>query len=111
MSHTTVDSPVGPLTLVAHDDVLSGLYMTGQRHRPAQDAFGRGKALWGASGLMVLLTAAVLFVPDVRRIRRRAGDGGTGTGTGTDEANTSGAAAVPGPGTSADAEGPVRRAG
>jgi methylated-DNA-[protein]-cysteine S-methyltransferase len=40
MSHTTVDSPVGPLTLVAHDDVLSGLYMTGQRHRPAQDAFG-----------------------------------------------------------------------
>ena len=40
MSHTTVDSPVGPLTLVAHDGVLSGLYMTGQRHRPADDSFG-----------------------------------------------------------------------
>ncbi|MER5267087.1 methylated-DNA--[protein]-cysteine S-methyltransferase [Actinosynnema sp. NPDC002837] len=40
MSHTTVDSPVGPLTLVAHGDVLSGLYMTGQRYRPADDAFG-----------------------------------------------------------------------
>jgi methylated-DNA-[protein]-cysteine S-methyltransferase len=40
MSHTTVDSPVGQLTLVAHDGVLSGLYMTGQRYRPADDAFG-----------------------------------------------------------------------
>ncbi|PSL54103.1 methylated-DNA-[protein]-cysteine S-methyltransferase [Saccharothrix carnea] len=40
MSHTTVDSPVGPLTLVAHDEVLSGLYMTEQRYRPADDTFG-----------------------------------------------------------------------
>ncbi|NUT48952.1 MAG: methylated-DNA--[protein]-cysteine S-methyltransferase [Saccharothrix sp.] len=40
MSHTTVDSPVGPLTLVARDGVLSGLYMTDQRYRPAADAFG-----------------------------------------------------------------------
>ena len=40
MSHTTVDSPVGPLTLVARDGVLSGLYMTEQRHRPADETFG-----------------------------------------------------------------------
>lgn len=40
MCHTAVDSPVGPLTLVAHDGVLSGLYMTDQRHRPADETFG-----------------------------------------------------------------------
>jgi methylated-DNA-[protein]-cysteine S-methyltransferase len=35
-----VDSPVGPLTLVAHDGVLAGLYMRDQRHRPPQETFG-----------------------------------------------------------------------
>jgi methylated-DNA-[protein]-cysteine S-methyltransferase len=35
-----VDSPVGPLTLVCSDGVLSGLYLHEQRHRPAQDTFG-----------------------------------------------------------------------
>jgi methylated-DNA-[protein]-cysteine S-methyltransferase len=38
--HTVVDSPYGPLTLVATDGVLSGLYMAGQRHRPAEETFG-----------------------------------------------------------------------
>ncbi|MFE5811438.1 methylated-DNA--[protein]-cysteine S-methyltransferase [Streptomyces sp. NPDC056491] len=38
--HTVVDSPYGPLTLVATAGVLSGLYMTGQRHRPAEEFFG-----------------------------------------------------------------------
>ncbi|MFF0449769.1 methylated-DNA--[protein]-cysteine S-methyltransferase [Streptomyces sp. NPDC004609] len=38
--HTVVDSPYGPLTLVATDGVLSGLYMTDQRHRPDESAFG-----------------------------------------------------------------------
>ncbi|GAA1596634.1 methylated-DNA--[protein]-cysteine S-methyltransferase [Streptomyces globosus] len=38
--HTVVDSPYGPLTLVASDGVLCGLYMVGQRHRPAEEAFG-----------------------------------------------------------------------
>lgn len=38
--HTVIDSPYGPLTLVADDGVLSGLYMTDQRHRPAQETFG-----------------------------------------------------------------------
>ncbi|AZM56584.1 cysteine methyltransferase [Streptomyces sp. WAC 01529] len=38
--HTLIDSPYGPLTLVATDGVLSGLYMTEQRHRPAEETFG-----------------------------------------------------------------------
>lgn len=38
--HTVVDSPYGPLTLVATDGVLSALYMTGQRHRPPEESFG-----------------------------------------------------------------------
>ncbi|WP_367046313.1 methylated-DNA--[protein]-cysteine S-methyltransferase [Streptomyces sp. Je 1-332] len=38
--HTLIDSPYGPLTLVATDGVLSGLYMTEQRHRPPEETFG-----------------------------------------------------------------------
>ncbi|WP_019631696.1 methylated-DNA--[protein]-cysteine S-methyltransferase [Actinomadura atramentaria] len=38
--HTVVDSPVGPLTLVADDDGLRGLYMDAQRHRPENATFG-----------------------------------------------------------------------
>ncbi|QGV77769.1 methylated-DNA--[protein]-cysteine S-methyltransferase [Streptomyces ficellus] len=38
--HTVTDSPYGPLTLVATDGLLSGLYMTDQRHRPPQETFG-----------------------------------------------------------------------
>lgn len=39
-THTTVDSPVGPLTLVALDGVLTGLYMDKQRHLPDPSTFG-----------------------------------------------------------------------
>ncbi len=38
--HTVIDSPYGLLTLVATDGVLSGLYMTDQRHRPPEETFG-----------------------------------------------------------------------
>ncbi|MGH4029149.1 methylated-DNA--[protein]-cysteine S-methyltransferase [Actinomycetota bacterium Odt1-20B] len=38
--HTLMDSPYGPLTLVATDGTLSGLYMTDQRHRPPEETFG-----------------------------------------------------------------------
>jgi len=38
--HTVIDSPYGPLTLVADDGVLCGLYMTDQRHRPLEETFG-----------------------------------------------------------------------
>jgi MFS family permease len=37
---------------------------------PAEDAFGRTAALWGCSALVVLVTAAVLAVPDVRNLWR-----------------------------------------
>ncbi|MEU5666905.1 methylated-DNA--[protein]-cysteine S-methyltransferase [Streptomyces longwoodensis] len=39
-AHTVIDSPYGPLTLVADDGVLCGLYMTDQRHRPPEESFG-----------------------------------------------------------------------
>ncbi|MER5213580.1 methylated-DNA--[protein]-cysteine S-methyltransferase [Streptomyces sp. NPDC002838] len=38
--HTVIDSLYGPLTLVADDGVLCGLYMTDQRHRPGEETFG-----------------------------------------------------------------------
>ncbi|MCX5371904.1 methylated-DNA--[protein]-cysteine S-methyltransferase [Streptomyces sp. NBC_00103] len=48
--HTIVDSPFGPLTLVADDGVLCGLYMTEQRHRPPEENFGpRDDTLFGAA--------------------------------------------------------------
>ena len=39
-THTVVDSPVGPLTLVDDDGSLAGLYMHEQRHLPSAAAFG-----------------------------------------------------------------------
>jgi len=39
-THTVMDTPVGPLTLVATDGVLSGVYMHEQRHRPLEETFG-----------------------------------------------------------------------
>jgi len=48
-THSIADSPLGPLTLVADDGVLSGLYMTEQRHRPAEASFGeRDPAAFGS---------------------------------------------------------------
>ncbi|WP_260609722.1 MFS transporter [Streptomyces sp. WAC06614] len=38
---------------------------------PAESAFGRAPALWGCAALVVVPTALVLLVPDVRRITRR----------------------------------------
>ncbi|MFG2637658.1 methylated-DNA--[protein]-cysteine S-methyltransferase [Streptomyces sp. NPDC048362] len=43
--HTVIDSPYGPLTLVADQDgSLCGLYMVGQRHRPPEESFGQPAA-------------------------------------------------------------------
>jgi len=39
-SHIVIDSEVGPLTLVAEEGSLVGLYMDLQRHRPADDKLG-----------------------------------------------------------------------
>nr|WP_239146851.1 MFS transporter [Streptomyces sp. SID10815] len=41
---------------------------------PVQNAVGRPAALWGCSALVLLLTLAVLCVPDVRRLTRRPAD-------------------------------------
>ena len=40
ITHTIVDSHIGPLTLVASDGALSGLFMDDQRHRPDPSTFG-----------------------------------------------------------------------
>ncbi|GAA3234790.1 methylated-DNA--protein-cysteine methyltransferase [Streptomyces lavendulae subsp. lavendulae] len=39
-TYTEVESPLGTLTLVATDGVLSALYMTGHRHKPGEETFG-----------------------------------------------------------------------
>lgn len=41
-THTTIDSPIGALTLVARDGVLSGLYFPGHWHMPPPEVFGAG---------------------------------------------------------------------
>ncbi|MEU9864715.1 MFS transporter [Streptomyces sp. NPDC047971] len=38
---------------------------------PAESLFGRSTALWGSATLIVVVTALVLLVPDVRNLRRR----------------------------------------
>ncbi len=40
-THTVIDSPIGPLTLVADDGALAGLYMDTQRHLPDGSTRGR----------------------------------------------------------------------
>ncbi|TDB93121.1 methylated-DNA--[protein]-cysteine S-methyltransferase [Actinomadura sp. 7K534] len=39
-THVVVDSPVGPLTLMAQEGALCALYMEVQRHRPPAETFG-----------------------------------------------------------------------
>ena len=39
-THTVIDSPVGPLTIVAEDGQIRCLYMDLQRHRPDDDELG-----------------------------------------------------------------------
>ncbi|GHB26944.1 MFS transporter [Streptomyces viridiviolaceus] len=60
---------------------------------PAEVAFGRTASLWGCAALVVLVTAAVLCVPDVRNLRRRTTPVARGVPDGADG--------------SADAERPV----
>ncbi|GAA3867998.1 methylated-DNA--[protein]-cysteine S-methyltransferase [Tessaracoccus defluvii] len=40
MTWSTVDSPIGELTVVAEDGALVGLYMTGHRPAPDPESFG-----------------------------------------------------------------------
>lgn len=46
-AHTTVDSPIGPLTLVTRDGGLAGIFMTDHRHIPPQATFGPRVAVTG----------------------------------------------------------------
>jgi len=39
-THVVVDSPIGPLTLVAADGRLTGLYMDAEGHRPGDEVVG-----------------------------------------------------------------------
>ncbi|MFC7310662.1 MFS transporter [Streptomyces monticola] len=87
---------------------------------PAETAFGRTNALWGCAGLVVLVTAAVLCVPDVRNLTRRAETKETAHSEET-APHVSATVPVPHPdadadaagvpGASADAEGSLRRLG
>ncbi|GAA2612371.1 methylated-DNA--[protein]-cysteine S-methyltransferase [Streptomyces axinellae] len=43
-TYTVTDSPLGPLTLVATDGALSGVYMERQRHLPPKETFGEPDA-------------------------------------------------------------------
>ncbi|MFD7862426.1 MFS transporter [Streptomyces sp. NPDC057682] len=63
---------------------------------PAESLIGRSRALWGCAGLIVLVTALVLLVPDVRNLTRRT------------SATAAQGGDVP---ASADAEGAVGRLG
>jgi methylated-DNA-[protein]-cysteine S-methyltransferase len=40
-THVVVDSPIGPLTVVAADGRLTGLYMDAQRYRPGDEVAGQ----------------------------------------------------------------------
>ena len=39
-THAVVDGPLGPMTVVAQDGALAGLYLSDQRHLPPVDRFG-----------------------------------------------------------------------
>ncbi|MFJ7066097.1 MFS transporter [Streptomyces sp. NPDC101115] len=96
---------------------------------PAESVFGRSNALWGSAALIVVVTALVLLVPDVRNLTRRTkpvsgavpvpGTEGAGAAAPagvaaapSDPAATSDPAGASGPApgavASADAEGTVR---
>ncbi|MEU8617625.1 MFS transporter [Streptomyces sp. NPDC048623] len=91
---------------------------------PAESVFGRSNALWGSAALIVLVTALVLLVPDVRNLTRRtrrvtgaAADAAPGAAPASASGSAPGSAsgdAVPAAGVvspSADTEGAVRRHG
>lgn len=48
---------------------------------PAESLFGRSQALWGSAVLIVVVTALVLFVPDVRNLTRRTKEVASGAAT------------------------------
>jgi predicted MFS family arabinose efflux permease len=74
---------------------------------PAAVAFGRTRSLWGSAALVVLLTGAVLALPDVRRLERAAGAGKAGGTGGTGSAAGAGGAGGADPGDRTQVSAPV----
>ncbi|MGW8376799.1 MFS transporter [Streptomyces sp. ODS28] len=60
---------LGSLAMVPVATALAG---------PVEEAVGRSASLWGCAALVVLLTGAVLCVPDVRNLTRRTQEPGHG---------------------------------
>ena len=78
---------------------------------PAESAFGRSEALWGAAALMVLVTALVLLVPDVRNLTRRPHTKEVAGGAAPETASAPESASDSASAVSADTEGALRRNG
>jgi len=60
-AHVVIDSPVGPITLVAEGSAVAGVYLAEHRHSPGPAAFGRrdpGPDQPGAAGHGPLAMAA-----------------------------------------------------
>jgi MFS family permease len=74
--HTTMQQqiPADKLSRVYSYDALGSLGLVPLGYAlagPAADAFGVRATLWGAAAIAILVTLAVLAVPDVRRLERR----------------------------------------
>ena len=55
-AHVTIDSPIGPLTLVADGGALACLYMNDHRHAPGIEAFGEPDPDGGPQAEVIDLT-------------------------------------------------------
>ncbi|MFG2651958.1 MFS transporter [Streptomyces sp. NPDC048436] len=91
LSRVAAYDAFGSLAMVPLATALAG---------PAELAFGRSASLWGCAALVVVVTALVLLVPDVRNLTRR-----------TPSKEVAKAAPAPPATPSADAEGPLGRLG
>jgi methylated-DNA-[protein]-cysteine S-methyltransferase len=65
-SHTVIDSPIGPLTLVACDGRLAGMYMAATRHPPGAAALG-ARASAGTDAVHADTMPAGLVLTDAAR--------------------------------------------
>ncbi|MEU6733649.1 MFS transporter [Streptomyces physcomitrii] len=74
---------------------------------PVEGAVGRSTALWACAALVVLVTAAVLFVPEVRTLTRRSATEGAG---GAGSAGDAGVTEAPAPTGSVKSAEPAKAA-
>lgn len=69
VTHTVVDSPYGPLTLVGTGSELSGLYMTEHRHRPAEETSGARDERAVVSANMMVRSGGARSMSEARQAR------------------------------------------